>query len=315
MRNAAVPDRRLITSIQPRPQKPMPLNQFWTAIARHINAVVPDNQVLDRVAPIAGGDISEGFRLSGPNANFFVKLNKASALPLFHAEEYNLQYLDDFAPQPICSGVVGKHAFLAIEYLPLADRGDHSSLGKLVAKLHQRCSETGQYGWPQANFIGLTPQTNDWHSRWSDFWWHQRCKPQLDLAYSQGHRRQLEPRERALRDRVDDLLANHQPPPALLHGDLWNGNKGFLNNGKPTLFDPASYYGDPETDLAMTRLFGGFDKAFYDTYHQTHPRLPGHQQRQHLYQLYHVLNHLNLFGGGYLGQATLLVDKLLEDKD
>ena len=114
-----------------------------------------------------------------------------------------------------------------------------------------------------------------------------------------------------LREASAARLAGHQASASLLHGDLWSGNKGFLPNGEPIVFDPAAYYGDPETDLAMTRLFGGFDEDFYTAYHDIHPQRPDAEQRVALYQLYHLLNHVNLFGASYLGQCTATINRIL----
>ena len=161
----------------------------------------------------------------------------------------------------------------------------------MLAALHR---QTGaRFGWHRNNSIGLSPQRNDWSDDWVEFWRERRLRPQFERA---GLKCEF----------FEHLLEGHRPQPSLLHGDLWSGNAGFTREG-PVVFDPAVYYGDREADLAMTELFGGFPSGFYDAYHAAYPLEPGYQKRKHLYNLYHLLNHLNLFGAGYLAQvkATL----------
>jgi fructosamine-3-kinase len=156
-------------------------------------------------------------------------------------------------------------------------------LGKALAHLHR---QTGpRFGWASDNYIGLAPQINSWRDSWAEFFLECRLRPQAKKAGIE-----LPPIR---------LLDGHQPRPALLHGDLWNGNVGFTKEG-PVVFDPAVYYGDREADLAMTELFGGFPREFYEAYGAVDE---GYARRKHLYNLYHLLNHLNLFGGAYLGQV------------
>jgi len=188
--------------------------------------------------------------------------------------------------------VEGSTAFLLLEFLDLGGSGDHAALGRSLAALHARPG--ARFGWTRDNFIGATPQANAWHDDWAEFFRLRRIEPQLALAHSHGF--DLEP------PYVEALLAGHDPQPALLHGDLWSGNVGFVDAG-PVFFDPAVYYGDREADVAMTELFGGFPTSFYAAYEAALPLRPGYETRKHLYNLYHLLNHLNLFGGGYLGQV------------
>jgi fructosamine-3-kinase len=161
----------------------------------------------------------------------------------------------------------------------------------MLAEAHRKPGP--RFGWSRDNYIGSTPQTNGWWDDWAGFWRERRLQPQLEMAQSQGF---------DLRFEADLLLKNHAPQPALLHGDLWSGNAGFTHEG-PVVFDPAVYYGDREADLAMTELFGGFPREFYRAYEETYPLDAGYPRRKHLYNLYHLLNHLNLFGAGYLRQV------------
>ena len=209
----------------------------------------------------------------------------------FSAEADGLEALRPHirVPRVLERGVKGK-AFLRLEHLDL-QRGDYAVLGRMLASLHR---QTGtRFGWSRDNYIGLSPQQNGWMDDWAGFWRERRLRPQFERA---GLKCEF----------FEHLLKGHRPQPSLLHGDLWSGNAGFVAEG-PVVFDPAVYYGDRETDLAMTELFGGFPREFYEAYNTAYPVDPGYEKRKHLYNLYHLLNHLNLFGGGYRSrvEATL----------
>lgn len=213
-------------------------------------------------------------------------------------------------PRAIAWGATAQASFIALEWLDLHDDGDWRAAGRAVAALHAAAEgSAGMYGWPRDNSIGASPQINTPHARWADFWRECRLRPQFALARRHGlvSLAALEARACAA---SDALLAAHAPPPALLHGDLWRGNLAFDAQGQPVLFDCCVYRGDAETDLAMTRLFGGFPHAFYAAYDGAQPPRPGAAGRLPLYQLYHVLNHANLFGGGYVAQAQRLIAAL-----
>jgi fructosamine-3-kinase len=196
------------------------------------------------------------------------------------------------APEPLAAGSAGGQAYLLLEYLELRSKGDFAALGTMLARAHRQPGP--RFGWARDNYIGSTPQKNAWCDDWAEFWQERRLRPQIELASKNGFDLKL-PDSKV-------LLENHKPQPSLLHGDLWSGNAGFTNDG-PVVFDPAVYYGDREADLAMTELFGGFPREFYRAYNETFPLDAGYEKRKHLYNLYHLLNHLNLFGGGYLGQV------------
>jgi len=162
------------------------------------------------------------------------------------------------------------------------------------------------------NHIGATPQSNDWQYSWSDFWREQRLGYQLDLAASNGYGGKLQTLGKQLLMRFPSLI-DHAPVPSLIHGDLWGGNMSFDSNAQPVIYDPATYYGDREAEIAMTELFGGFSADFYAAYQDAWPLDQGYAARKTLYNLYHILNHLNLFGGGYLGQAQGMMERLLAE--
>ncbi|OOY41228.1 hypothetical protein BOV91_12580, partial [Solemya velum gill symbiont] len=163
--------------------------------------------------------------------------------------------------------------------------------------MHRKTADA--FGWNLDNTIGSTPQLNDWNKSWINFWREQRLGYQLQLA---GHQGSLQRQGEKLLESFH-LLIDHAPQPSLLHGDLWGGNIGYDDSGNPVIFDPALYFGDREADIAMTELFGGFGREFYAAYNAAWPLDAGYPIRKKLYNLYHILNHLNLFGSGYLGQA------------
>ena len=240
-----------------------------------------------------------------------MKVNERAQLDNFAAEADGLAALAAGArvPTPVCRGEEGAEAFLVLEYLELRGSGDHAEMGRALARLHSLHGP--HFGWPRDNYIGSMPQLNRRSASWSEFWRDARLRPQLELGRRNHLGAGLLEKGERLDEAVPRLLAAHAPAPSLLHGDLWNGNAGFLAGGEPVLFDPAVYWGDRETDLAMTELFGGFPRAFYAAYEKSAPLDRGYAERKTLYQLYHVLNHANLFGGGYARQAEEMIEALL----
>lgn len=265
---------------------------------------------IERADPVGGGCISRNFGLEGDGRRYFLKLGRGAAA-MFDAEADGLAALARCAalvvPRVVCRGEGGGEAFLVLEWLDLSEQGDEGRLGEAVAALHD--ISLPRFGWARDNFIGSTPQANAWDDDWPRFFAERRLAPQLALAAAHGAP-QLAERALPLLAALPRLLAGHTPTPALLHGDLWAGNKGFVG-GRPALFDPAVYAGDGETDLAMSELFGGFAPRFLAAYRTVRPLAPGYEIRRPLYQLYHALNHYNLFGGAYARQADALIGKLL----
>jgi protein-ribulosamine 3-kinase len=250
---------------------------------------------IDAAAPVGGGCIHECFRVEIAGKAFFLKCNSKDQASNFAAEADGLAALRQAglrAPHPISHGSAGANAYLVLELLDLKGQGDFAALGRMLAEAHRKPGP--RFGWSRDNYIGATSQFNGWCDDWAEFWRTRRLQPQLDLARKRGY-------DLGQVD-LSPLLENHEPHPSLLHGDLWSGNAGFTQEG-PVVFDPAVYYGDREADLAMTELFGGFPGEFYRAYEATYPLDAGYRLRKHLYNLYHLLNHLNLFGAGYLGQV------------
>ena len=260
--------------------------------------------------PVSGGDISAAWRVG----NVFVKTGPETSYDMFSAEAEGLGELASAevvrVPGVLACNRVSGTAFIALEWMDLdrPTRDTEVKLGEQLAALHQ--STRDRFGWHRDNTIGLTLQPNPWSEDWIAFFREQRLGFQFTLAARNGFAGELQSQGAQLLKRLPVFFDGYTPAPALLHGDLWGGNWASCD-GAPVIFDPAVYYGDPESDLAMTKLFGGFGTAFYEAYERKSPMAPGHHERRDLYQLYHVLNHLNLFGSAYLGRAQELINKLL----
>ncbi len=284
------------------------------AIAEHIGRVTGEPFRPDATVRLSGGCINHTVRLSDGRRQFFVKLNAHGFLPMFEAEAAGLRELAATrtlrVPEPLVTGVTETQAYLVMEFIALGRTGDHALAGQQLAALHRTLG--ARFGWWRDNTLGTTLQPNEPSDVWATFWRAHRLGFQLELAARNGYRGRLQSQGGRLLERFGALLT-HQPSPSLVHGDLWGGNLGFDVRGHPVIFDPAVYYGDREADLAMTELFGGFPSAFYDAYRATWPLDPGYRVRKTLYNLYHVLNHLNLFGDGYLAQAQDMIDRLLAE--
>jgi fructosamine-3-kinase len=214
-------------------------------------------------------------------------------------------------PEPVCYGEYDSQCYLVMEYLDLGGSADMVEFGRQFAAMHRVTADS--YGWYIDNTIGSTPQPNTQSDSWVEFWREQRLGFQLQTAAGNGYGGELQRLgERLLAD-MPTLFVNHDPEPSMLHGDLWGGNYGALRDGTPVIFDPAFYYGDREADLAMTTLFGGFGGRFYDAYNEAWPLDDGYDVRKTFYNIYHIINHLNLFGGGYHGQAISMIERVLAE--
>lgn len=265
--------------------------------------------------PVHGGCIARSYRVETALGPVFVKLAPRARLSMLEAERDGLARLAAThtlrVPAPLALGEAGGDAFLALEWIDLGPRSPAAEerLGAGLAALH-RCL-AARFGLERDNFIGSTPQPNGSTPDWVTFLRERRLGFQLSLAAQSGHTGRLQDRGGRLLEHLDLFFTTYRPPPSLLHGDLWGGNWGVDAHGVPVIFDPAVYYGDRESDIAMTRLFGGFGAAFYAAYAREWPLDAAAGARRDLYNLYHVLNHLNLFGGSYLAQAEAMIDRLL----
>lgn len=264
---------------------------------------------------VSGGDISQAFRVCDVSGHaWFLKTNSAVFMDAFAAEQQGLVEIAQSktlrVPEPVACGIASNTAWLLMEWLEFSPgQNSDAELGQKLACMHQVTGKS--FGWWRDNFIGSAPQLNAYCDDWISFYQQQRLQPQLDRLRDRGVSQQLIKHGLQLLDHVPEFFTDRLPVPALLHGDLWAGNRAMLADGTPVVFDPAVYFGDPETDLAMTRLFGGYSADFYTAYDKILPPAPGAEQRCTLYQLYHVLNHCNLFGGAYLLQADRMLRKLL----
>ncbi|MBD2600623.1 MULTISPECIES: fructosamine kinase family protein [Microcystis] len=286
---------------------------MWTQIARHIAQTTEKPFEIEKSRPVSGGCINQGYAVSGNGLIYFVKINQANQEAMFAAEALGLKQIHATktirVPEPICWGIADKSSYLVLEWLEFGG-GDSQSwekMGQNLAHLHQ-VSLSDRFGWHCNNTIGSTPQINTISNNWADFFAHQRIGYQLRLAKERGGNF---PDEDQVIPAISEILSQHQPHPSLVHGDLWSGNAAITVDGEPVILDPATYWGDREVDLAMTELFGGFPAAFYRGYNDVFPLDAGYQKRKTLYNLYHILNHFNLFGGGYASQANRMLQEIL----
>lgn len=287
----------------------------WENIAADMAAATGQQSALRQQGAVGGGCINQAQRIRFGDTDYFVKLNTARQLDMFMAEFEGLNELRQCTtlhiPAPLCCGRDAQTAWLVMENLSLVGRGDPVTLAEGLAAMHRISSD--RYGWFRDNTIGSTPQDNTRSGDWVGFWQVRRLQFQLDLAARKGAGGRLQSQGERLLQELPVLFDSYLPVASLLHGDLWSGNYAYLQSGEPTLFDPAVYYGDREADLAMTELFGGFSADFYTAYNNAWPLDSGYRTRKTLYNLYHILNHFNMFGGGYAGQAQGMMDSLLSE--
>lgn len=283
------------------------------ALARAIAAPVDERSK----RAVSGGSISQCWRYETSRGPLFVKTGSAASAEAFACEAAGLQALARGAavrvPKVVICGTTEEGAYLALEWITLGSptKASEALLGEQLAWQHRQTN--AKFGWDRDNTIGATPQPNTWSQEWVTFLRDRRLAHQLDLAVGKGADAHIVDRGRMLCQLLDAFFSSYRPVPSLLHGDLWGGNWGTDEDGLPVIFDPAVYFGDREADIAMTRLFGGFGHAFYTAYQSTWPLDQAAGTRSTLYNLYHVLNHYNLFGGEYLVSAGAMIDRLLAE--
>jgi protein-ribulosamine 3-kinase len=264
---------------------------------------------------IAGGSINNAFCIGDDKHRYFVKTNRHSLAYMFEAEARALDELNKThtikVPQPISCGVSGSESYSVMSWLTLSGQPHGELFGQKLAQLHQNYSE--RFGFDIDNTIGSTPQLNQWSTDWVDFWKKQRLGYQLELIKENGLGNRLYETGNNLLDRCAALFSSYQPLPSLLHGDLWSGNWSGSTSGEPVIFDPASYYGDRETDLAMMELFGHPGQQFFSAYNESYALESGYKVRKQFYNLYHILNHANMFGASYAIQAENMIESLLAE--
>jgi len=289
----------------------------WQLITEQIENATGSTFKLLNVRPLSGGDINSAYCLQGADKSYFVKINRAETITMFAAEAAGLTELAATRtiriPALVVYGQSAERAFLVLEYIEFgtANKNSDRLFGQQLALLHRQPQPF--FGWHRDNTIGSTPQPNNKNDDWLTFWRTYRLGHQLQLAAAKGYRGRLEGLGSQLCEMLGHFFEGYRPHAVLLHGDLWGGNAAADNQGNPVMFDPACYYGDREADLAMTELFGGFSIDFYAAYRDAYPLDPGYTARKKLYNLYHILNHLNLFGSGYMRQAESMMDSLLSE--
>lgn len=288
---------------------------FWETIAETISQSSGEPFVVRERHALGGGCINSAYRIDDGERQWFVKLNTGDKLDMFEAERDGLNALAASGairvPQPLVAGVAAGQAYIVMESLALGGHGSQAVLGEQLAALHRHTHE--RFGWYRDNTIGSTHQENTPHHDWLHFWRERRLDAQLAMAKRNGAPRGLLQQGERLLEALPRLFDGYNPIPSLLHGDLWSGNYAYTLDGTPTIFDPAVYFGDREAELAMTELFGGFGSEFYAAYNEAWPLDPGYRVRKTLYNLYHILNHFNMFGGGYGSQAEGMIGRLLAE--
>jgi fructosamine-3-kinase len=286
---------------------------MWDQIAAEIGRATGKKFSPDHRRSVGGGSINQAYSLSEGSRAYFVKLNQSSQIAMFEAEALGLRQIFDSrtirVPEPICWGTIGNSAYIVLEWLDLGygDQRAWEAMGHNLAALHRVTSAKG-FGWDRNNTIGSTPQLNPWTDNWTEFFTQQRLAYQFRLAHRRGGRF---PQQEQLLAAIPEILADHIPEPSLVHGDLWTGNAAVTQQGEPVIVDPATYFGDREVDIAMSQLFGSFPAHFYRAYNEAFPLEAGYERRKVLYNLYHIVNHFNLFGSSYEAQANQMIASLL----
>ena len=290
---------------------------MWQLIEQTLAEATGEPFRIRSTRAVTGGCINDAWHLQGDQRSFFVKINRAERLPMFEAEAAGLTAIIASnslrAPRPVAWGVADEHCWLAMEFIEFTSACARTDalLGEGLAAMHRHTSPA--FGWECDNTIGSTPQPNPATADWISFFREQRLGFQLALAARNKASPSLLHLGQQLLAELPALFGNYRPPASLLHGDLWGGNWGADSRGMPVIFDPAVYFGDREADLAMTELFGSFSRDFYAAYNAAWPLDPGYSARKRLYNLYHILNHFNLFGGSYAQQAEHMLKQILAD--
>ena len=267
------------------------------------------------IEQVHGGDIHNAWRIEFSNKKLFLKRNIRNK-KFLEFEKYCLQNLRKYInqenlviPEVIAYKNIKNIEILLIEWIDMHNF-DQKKLGKGLGELHLKSAESNpkMFGFPVEGFIGTTDQKKGLEDNWIDCFLNLRILPQLLSLKSRILDKEI---INKVKEKIKSELLNHKPINALVHGDLWSGNAGVDKNGKGVIFDPASWWADNEVDIAMTKLFGGFRKEFYEEYHRIFPIKNGFEKRIIIYNFYHILNHANMFGGGYLNQVEDYVKAIL----
>ncbi len=267
------------------------------------------------ISQLKGGDIHSAWQIEFSNKKLFLKRNVRNKKYL-QFEKYCLQNLRKYInqenliiPEVIAYKNIKNTEILLIEWIDM-ENFDQKKLGKGLGEMHLNSAESNpkMFGFPVEGFIGITDQNKGWEENWIDCFLNLRIIPQLLILENKVIGKET---INNVKGKIKSELLNHEPINSLVHGDLWTGNVGVEINGKGVIFDPASWWADNEVDIAMTKLFGGFSKEFYDEYHKIFPLKKGFEKRIIIYNFYHILNHANMFGGGYLDQVKDYIKAIL----
>ena len=266
---------------------------------------------------VSGGCISNACKLETKSGeNYFLKFNDFSSNDMFLKEANGLNELGRSNAIRIPNVILAERSFILLEHIGSGhpNRNFFEDFGRKFAEMHKYGSDS--FGFFEDNYIGSTDQRNipaeNEKGNWKQFYWNKRLLFQYKLAEKNGYATsELNDGIKKLENKIEEILSGSEEKPSLLHGDLWSGNYMSDENGKACLIDPAVYFGHREADLAMTKLFGGFDSNFYSAYNESYRLKDGWRYRENIYKLYHVLNHLNLFGRGYYAQAISLIKSYL----
>ena len=285
---------------------------MWHFISDHISRATGSCFLCQHKEQVAGGDTHQAFLIKDSSARYFVKIRPHQGPLQLRHEAEGLTAIEATntinTPRVVCHGITDEgnnsHEYLVQGFLRFTrpEASDWRALGTQLAQLHSTAkakASAAKFGWSHNNFLGNTEQCNDTYQTWSVFFSECRIGAMLEKLARQGHRL-VNPD--IFVTQTELFLHGHRPMPSLVHGDLWSGNVGHTAKG-PVIFDPAVYYGDRETDIAMTELFGRLPEPFYVAYHEAAPLNEGYEQRKQLYQLYHWLNHALMFGNNYLDEA------------
>lgn len=288
---------------------------IWQHIEQHIKQETDNAFHIHTNLSVGGGCINTAFKVADKGRCYFIKINHARHANMFEAEAEGLQEMAASntvrVPRPVCHGAHAQQCYIVMEYLELGGSADMADFGRQFATMHRITAD--RFGWRIDNTIGSTHQPNTPMDNWIAFWREHRLGFQLQLAARNGYGGELQRLGERLLTDMPVLFEGHIPEASMLHGDLWGGNYGALKDGTPVIFDPAFYYGDREADLAMTSLFGGFGANFYAAYNEAWPLDDGYDIRKTFYNIYHIINHTNMFGGGYHGQAVGMIKQVLAE--
>lgn len=265
---------------------------------------------LKQVSPVSGGDINEAYKLSmSSGKTYFVKYNSSRSFPdLFKKEITGLLAIKKAGiktPEVIGTGQIDQQVYLILEYLEPDIEANWHHLAESISKLHK--TNNNSFGWEEDNYIGTLVQKNAWTENWAEFYLNQRLLPLLKKGLEEAKFDSVDLKNaEGLTNRIEMDFPKEKP--CLIHGDLWSGNVHF-SMGKSYLIDPAVYFGNREMDLAMTKLFGGFPSEFYHHYNSLFPLECEWEKRAEIHQLYPLLVHAILFGGGYVNQCKQILKK------